>query len=146
MSLVVDASIGVKWLLDEPQSDLTERLLADATTLIAPELFAIEVASVLTTRLRRGAADARLVDDAALQLREILATGVTMQPAAHLLGRMIAMSRELNHSLYDCSYLALAEERLMPLVTADTVFLRKLAGTGWAPLACSLSEARELLA
>jgi len=146
VSLVIDASVGVKWLLDEPQSDLAERLLAGATALIAPELFAIEVSSVLTKRLRRGSMEDRLVDYAALQLREIVASSVSMEPVAHLLGRMIAISRQLNHSLYDCAYLALAEERLAPLVTADVVFLRKLAGTEWAALSCSLTEAQSLLA
>jgi predicted nucleic acid-binding protein len=145
MSLVVDASVGVKWLLDEPQSDLAERLLVSATALIAPELFAIEVASVLTKRLRRGATGGGIADYAALQLQKILATGVTTEPVTHLLDRMIAISRRLNHNLYDCAYLALAEERRSPLVTADVVFLRKLAGTEWAALSCSLSEAQALL-
>jgi predicted nucleic acid-binding protein len=146
MNFVVDASVGVKWLLDETQSDLAERLLREATALIVPDLFAIEVASVLTKRLRRGAIDAEVLGAATFQLETIVASSVIVEPTIHLLRRMIAMSQALHHSLYDCAYLALAEERLAPVVTSDSVLARKLQGTEWASLACPLAEAPRLLA
>lgn len=146
MNLVVDASVGVKWLLDETQSDTAELLLRRGTSLFVPDLFGIEVASVLTKRLRRGVIDEEVLGAAALRLEEILALGVTIVPTGHLLGRMIAISRRLNHSLYDCAYLALAEEWTASLVTSDLVFARKLAATEWAPLTCLLGEAQRLLA
>lgn len=145
MRVVVDASIGVKWLLDETQSDIAERVLKEASVLLVPDLFPIEVASVLTKRLRMDEIDGKILDAITLQLESLVETSLTVEPTVPLLRRMVAISRRLHHSLYDCAYLALAEERAMPLVTSDTVFVRKLANTEWAILACPLADAEKLL-
>ena len=51
---VVDASVAVKWLVDEPQSDKAANLLEDGLLLAAPELIYVEVANALWAIARRG--------------------------------------------------------------------------------------------
>jgi predicted nucleic acid-binding protein len=50
----------------------------------------------------------------------------------------VAISRALDHPVYDCFYLALAEDRHATLVTADGRLLNRLQDTQWAPLAVDL--------
>lgn len=56
--IVVDASLGVKWVLDEPYSAQARTLLAfwnrEVTALLAPALFEDEVANALFQVMRRG--------------------------------------------------------------------------------------------
>ena len=47
MTLVVDASVGLKWALDEPDSDLAKALAVGGETLLVPEFWLIEACNVL---------------------------------------------------------------------------------------------------
>jgi len=60
--------------------------------------------------------------------------------AADLAPRAVAIARELDHPVYDCLYVTLAEERRAKLVTADTRLLQKLQQTRWEPNAQDLSD------
>lgn len=51
---VVDASVAVKWLVNEIFSDQAAQLLDKELTLIAPELLFAEVTNALWTMCRRG--------------------------------------------------------------------------------------------
>jgi len=53
-TLVVDASVAVKWFLPEPDAEPAVALLRAGHRLIAPDLLWIEVASVLWKVVRRG--------------------------------------------------------------------------------------------
>jgi predicted nucleic acid-binding protein len=50
---VVDASVAIKWLVDEPLSAQAARLLDDDLPLAAPELIYAEAASALWAIARR---------------------------------------------------------------------------------------------
>nr|WP_294519284.1 type II toxin-antitoxin system VapC family toxin [uncultured Rhodopila sp.] len=52
--------------------------------------------------------------------------------------RAVTISRELDHPVYDCFYLALAEAREATLVTADARLLRRINRTRWSPMAMNL--------
>ena len=54
MSLVVDASVAVKWLVAEEDSESANRLAAGAEDLHAPRLMASEVANTLWRKARLG--------------------------------------------------------------------------------------------
>ncbi len=55
--VVVDASLAVKWVLEEPYSaeanNLLENWEGEGSKLLAPALFLYEVANVLTKRIQR---------------------------------------------------------------------------------------------
>ena len=60
MTLVVDASVAVKWFLPEADTPSAERLLAFAGPLHAPDLLRIEVASAVWKYAVGGAVDRRV--------------------------------------------------------------------------------------
>ena len=60
--------------------------------------------------------------------------------ATALAPRAVAIAVQLDHSVYDCLYLALAEAEQATLVTADIQLLAKVSATSWGPWAINLSE------
>jgi predicted nucleic acid-binding protein len=121
--IVVDASVAVKWLVDEIDSELADEV-ARVGTLIAPDFIVLEIANALGKRCRArvlSVADAERLRLAAESYFDELAR------SADVLGRALDLAVTLDHPLYDCLYLALAEARSLPLVTADETFVRKAA-------------------
>ena len=54
MTFVVDASVAVKWLVNEQASEAAHRLLNSEERLVAPDFIVVEVGNVLWKKLRRG--------------------------------------------------------------------------------------------
>ena len=73
---------------------------------------------------RERADDSRALDD--VEFRR--AGSTPLVPATRLRHRSYGLRAELEHSVYDCFYLALAD-RDCTLVTSDERFLRKVEGT-----------------
>jgi predicted nucleic acid-binding protein len=137
MNFVVDASVACKWYLDEGQSDMA-RALADSDNLfIAPDFILAEAGNVLWRRLRAGAIEAQQATEAARHLPGMFAALI---PSRELLGRALDIARELDHPVYDCFYLAAAENWDAPLVTADDKFIVKLGGSEWRTRAKHLRD------
>ena len=115
-SLVVDASIAVKWAVTEPGSHEARRLLGADEHLVVPDLFFVELASVLWKRARRGDLSA---DEARAALGELNRVTVEVQPAQPLVPLAFEIALRLGCSVYDALYLATAVSRDCRLVTAD---------------------------
>ena len=117
--LVVDASVLVVALADDgPDGDRArERLRGEVVA--APELIDLEVVSVLRKQLAAGALDARRAELALADLVDL-----PLQRASHL--PLLARSWELrdNMTVYDASYVALAEALGATLLTADSRIAR----------------------
>lgn len=60
--------------------------------------------------------------------------------AAALAARAVAIAGELDHPVYGCLYVTLAEARQARLVTADARLLGKLRGTSWEAKALNLTD------
>lgn len=121
---VVDASVAVKWLVDEKYSEEASKLLAGGATLLAPELLFAEATNALWAMCRRGDIDRDALTDAVALLRRApVATPVPMRQLASAAARL---SVDLDHPTYDCCYLALALHEQHPVVTADSRFLQKV--------------------
>jgi predicted nucleic acid-binding protein len=115
MALVVDASVAVKWVIEEALRDRALDLLAD-NEVIAPDLLLTEVRNVLAMRVRRRlttVAEARAAEAA---FRSI---PLVIEPTSELLEDAFELALRLAHPIYDCLYLALAVRRDLPLATAD---------------------------
>jgi predicted nucleic acid-binding protein len=114
-TMVVDASVAVKWFLAEDRSDAARDLL-DKEPLTAPGMIRLEVAHVLWSATRRGVileADFRASSSVMDQLFAAApATDELIAPASRLM-------RRLDHPVYDCLYIALAHRESVALVTAD---------------------------
>lgn len=121
MSWVVDASVAVKWVVPEGLSDNADRILASEEELLAPDLLLVEAANALWKKVRRHELSPGEADRA---LGVILSSGLVIRPTRPLLTRALVMAVRLQHPVYDCVYLALAERERAALVTAD----ERLAG------------------
>ena len=134
-ALIIDASVALKWLVEEEGSDGATALQED--DLAAPSLLRIEVANVLRTLAVRGMVTP---EDALRRLALLQATPLRIVDLDDALeGRALEMALDLSHPVYDCIYLALAERMERRLVTADGRFVRALAGTAFEPLALPLT-------
>jgi predicted nucleic acid-binding protein len=129
MNVVVDASVALKWLVPEDGSDAARALLAEADTLVAPELFAAECTNILWKKVRRGELQ---TDEAVYALGMILsASGLALVPMSPALAEeALGLAITLDHSVYDCLYLALALSRGFVFVTADARFADKVRRHG----------------
>jgi predicted nucleic acid-binding protein len=117
--VVPDASVAVKWFLDEPGSGAARRLLEeDGLVLHVPDSWYLEICSVFWKRLRRG--EAGFTRDRLGELLELLAVvPVTAHPSRDLVPRSLGIALEKGLSVYDASCVAVAESQGATLVTAD---------------------------
>jgi predicted nucleic acid-binding protein len=124
MTLIVDASIAIKWVVQEVGS--TEALALRAHgVLAAPDLFVAECATILWKKVARAELT---LECATLSARVLSRSGVDLYPMHRLLEPALRIAVELNHPAYDCMYLALAMAIESRFVTADTRLLRVTAG------------------
>lgn len=121
MTLVVDASVAVLWTLTQRNSDKADALRADGE-LIAPSLIVAEVGNAIWKAVRRGDLPAR---EARTAIELALGPIFALTPMEELHMRALELSIELDHAIYDCFYLALAERERVPLVCADGPFAGK---------------------
>ncbi len=121
MTVIIDASIAVKWLLDEPKSDVARKIASSGEVLVAPELILAEVGSALWRKYAQGIIPSRQATAALERLPDAFNKLV---PPAQLRMRALELAIELQHPIYDCFYLALAERERAPLITADERLIR----------------------
>lgn len=112
---LVDASVAMKWLVDEDGSEAAAEL-ANTVPLVAPELLRAEVGNALVTKLRRGDINGEEVMSAFNAVGYFVARWIAMPTLAD---RALAIASNLRHPIYDCYYLAAAESEALELVTAD---------------------------
>jgi len=117
LRLVVDASVALKWVLDEPGGDAADRLLDD--DLIAPSLWLVEAANALWRRAQRGELSAV---QATARLAELRNAPIVTIPLEDDVVAAARIATELGHPVYDCLYLALAIRENTYVMTADRRF------------------------
>jgi predicted nucleic acid-binding protein len=113
-NFVVDASVAIKWLVDEPDAEIASLLLDHE--LSAPDLLCAECANILWKKLVRGELDA---DEAGTMASALEAADITLHSARPHLRSALVLASELGQPAYDCVYLSLARQLEQPLVTAD---------------------------
>ncbi len=116
--LVVDASVAVKWVLAEAESDLAQQIVHGS--LLAPDLLLIECGNAIWRHVRLGEVDRTEVPQLWAVLR---AMPVEIVAGRALVERALDLAVMLNHPVYDCLYLALALDRGARVVTTDRRFL-----------------------
>jgi predicted nucleic acid-binding protein len=142
-TLVIDASIAVKWVVEE-QGTPEALAVRQRAKLIAPELLVAECTNILWKKVQRGEL---LKEEALLAARLLQGAEIELLPTRSSLEAATRLAIELGHPAYDCLYLALAIEHDCRFVTADERFLRKLGQVRRRALrgkAMSLAEAAGL--
>jgi predicted nucleic acid-binding protein len=127
MKYVIDSNVALKWVLPEQHTDKAIQLRDDFRNavheLLSPDIFPVEVLHALTRAER--------------QKRIPVGTGhrlwqsvMTDTPALHahitLLDRAYQIASPARIGIYDCLYVALAEQEGCELVTADDKLLKNL--------------------
>lgn len=120
MNLVLDASVVVKCLVPELDSDKSKRLLARWSQgdfeVAAPAMISVEVASMLSKRTLRGL----LPEDRAISLyQEFVHLQIPLEPIAGPMPVALKIALRYRRSIYDTLYLALALEMGWDFITAD---------------------------
>ena len=141
MTIVVDASVAVRWLLkvrDNKSYDLNRNaydLIRTEDRIIAPDLVLVEIANAAWNAAAFEGVPIGVVNEAVGKaergFHELISSIV-------LKDRALAIALELRHPVYDCFYLALAEQRECRLITADDRLLRRCAGTPFAARVAAL--------
>jgi predicted nucleic acid-binding protein len=138
MTLIVDASIALKWFVPEELEDEADAL-AGRADLVAPDLIFSEVGNALWARATRGLLPRA---DAERSLEAFEAVALTILDSPPFARRALAIALDLGHPIYDCIYLACAERLDALLVTADNRLFRKVTGSSFAPLVRHLRDFR----
>ncbi len=116
MKYVLDASVAIKRVIVEPDSDKATGVREDYRNaihdLIAPESFAIECAYSLTKTQRQ-----KLLPDARALWDEIMLDASGFNANLPLVDRAFDISTQHRHNFYDCLDVALAEREGCELLT-----------------------------
>ena len=127
---VVDASVAIKWFVEEVHAAAARRLLADAYVLSAPDLLWPECGNILWKKVQRReltAQEARLIREGLeLQPFHIAPSRLLLEPA-------LEIALDTGRTVYDSCYLALAMLTESQLVTADQRLFNALHQTDYAP-------------
>jgi predicted nucleic acid-binding protein len=125
--LLVDASVALKWIVQEAGSEPAALLLGHP--LCALELLLAECTNAFWKKVRRSEISA----SDTLLLADVLARA-DLDLVSHrlLLAHALELSVTLDHPAYGCLYLGLAQQRAARLVTADTRLLARLQGSALA--------------
>jgi predicted nucleic acid-binding protein len=118
---VVDASVGIKLILDEPYTSLVRHYFGrlndlPPVILYVPDLFFVECANILWKKVRRG--EVTLVDSQ-LGMAGLNALMLPTTSTAILSERALALGSTFGISAYDATSVALAERLGVSLLTAD---------------------------
>ena len=131
MTIVVDASVALRWCFQLNGSDRAEKLLRSADRLIAPDLV---IAEITNAAWKFVIFDGIAAESSIHAVREVVKAFEELVPMSLLKDRALAIAIELRHPAYDCFYLALAERNTAPFVTADDRLIRRCADTSFESL------------
>lgn len=132
-TLIVDASIAIKWVVEEEGTEAAVDLRS-RFRFAAPELLIPECANILWKKTQRGEL---MRDEAILAARLLERSGIAFLSMAGLLERATSLAIELSHPAYDCAYLAAAVQTGSRFATADDRLLQVIAGRASSELAGS---------
>lgn len=126
MSVVVDASVIVHWLTPGIFTESASKLLEGQERFIAPDLLVAEAGNAVW-KYHRQRLLSREEADAAIDMLGV--APIALQPNTQLISDAFLIAADLNRTVYDSLYLALALAADAPFVTADRKLLNATAGT-----------------
>lgn len=126
MNLVVDASVAVKWFVEEEDTNCACLLADGAEAIHCPHLLASEVGSALWRKVLRGQME---LGDARTGMESLARMPITWHADEALGADCLRLAFAHDRTVYDSMYLALAYRLNARLVTADLRFANALAAT-----------------
>ena len=137
MRLVVDASVAVKWLVPEDDSDIARNLAAGGDDLHAPRLMASEIANAVWRKARLGEIER---GEAGTMMASVPGMPVRWNADETVCADAIRVALALDKPVYDFMYLALAHRIGATVVTADRRFANAVAPTAHGGAVMTLAE------
>lgn len=125
MKVVLDASAAIAAVVGRDSAPAILDVLARATVVVAPDLYAAEVTSGLWKYVTAGQLSP---DDAMDRLDAALKLVDRLEPMPGLAPEVLREAAARRHSVYDLFYIVLSRREGGVVLTIDTR-LRKLAGT-----------------
>lgn len=133
--LVVDASVCLKWVFEEEDSDkariLLKRYKEDKYILVAPDLWEYEIVNALATAVRRKKINP---SKSRLFLKLILKGKPETIPLSTILPKCLENAQKYEISGYDSAYITLAKENKIFLISSDDKLVEKVADKNLAVL------------
>ncbi len=127
---VVDASVAAKWYFPEKWRKEARNYVSPTVYLLAPDFLQIEFANILFKKEKHREIDAT---QAHTFLQHFLSkTTIEYYSTNELIIRAHHLAREIGHPVYDCLYLALAEQAVSIVVTADKKFHDRVKSSQYA--------------
>lgn len=129
MIFIIDASVAIKWFVDEPDRPSARAWLDSDHQLVAPDFLRVEVANIAWKKTLRGEIAHAQASAILMALDEVFdwfeAANRHLRPAFEL-------AATLRHPVYDCLYLACADALGSRVVTADRrlIDIAEKAGQG----------------
>lgn len=121
---VVDANVGIKWVLSEVHSEAALRLLDDDYELLVPDFFFPEIGNILSQRIRRGEMTLELAQN---DLIVLMGGDLQICSSEPKMPMALEIAVRVDQAVYDCVYLALAVANQCQMVTADERFYNALS-------------------
>ena len=123
--MIIDTSVAVKWFYDEAETSralrIFEGIMGHTIRATVPDLLFYEFANVLKTK---GKADRIQTDGTLAILHELPWT--VIEPNQHFMSHALQVAEQYGISVYDASYVALAFEWEVPLITSDERLAQKV--------------------
>jgi len=119
--IVVDASVALKWYLGDEEHGrkalgLLDKYISDELGILAPSLLEYELINGLIIAGKRG----RIKEENILKAIDgFMNLEIGLKNTSHLYPKVFEFCKTYNRSAYDASYLAVADENGIDLITAD---------------------------
>lgn len=128
MTVVIDASIALKWFVPENLRQEAMDILRTEEHIAAPDLLIPDIAALLFEKARR---DEITGLQAVTILSCLQSSGLELIPASSVCNRAVEIARTIDRSVYRCFYIAAAERLDTTFITADLSFCAAAHDTGF---------------
>lgn len=117
---ILDASVAVKWFLEEEDQDdavrLADQFEGNKIKLVVPDFFFVEMANVFWSKI---ASNLLRVSEGVAMMDKLMRLGLKRYSDHELSDVALENALHFGISAYDATYVSLAEIYAAPLVTAD---------------------------
>ncbi|MEW6237422.1 MAG: type II toxin-antitoxin system VapC family toxin [Candidatus Omnitrophota bacterium] len=136
---VIDASVAVKWIINETKRMEAIRFLNPEISRIAPDFIAYECLAAIQKKVTRN----EIGEEAGWRCYSTLIKEIPLEliDSSSLTHRAFQLANIIGHAIYDCFYLALAEDRDAMVVTADRKFYERVKASDYAHLIAWVEKA-----
>lgn len=120
MSVVIDASFTLSWYFDDETTPATEVILdrVSENGAVVPGLWRLEVANAFQSALRRNRISSEYRDESLTELMDLPIT-IDADTDTYAWTTTLRLAERFGLTIYDATYLELAQRRSLPLATLD---------------------------